>query len=87
MHLYLVIDLILGRREVPPWHLDTHPKVLYYREVLVVPDVRIVPCHVRFSKQQYTLRSVRCRGRTCPDEQILGNQNNADIPMMAVFRE
>ena len=64
-----MIDLTPGRREVPLWHSGTRPKVLYYREaVLVVPDVRIVPCHVLFTKQQYTLRSVRYRDRTFPDE-------------------
>ena len=63
-------------------------EVLYYRKaVLVAPDVIIVPYHVRFSKQQYTLRSVRCRDRTCPDEKILCNQNDADIPMMAALRK
>ena len=63
-----MIDLILGSREVPQWHSDTRQNDLYYREsVLIAPDVRIIPSHVRFS-EQYTLRSVRCRDRTCPDE-------------------
>jgi hypothetical protein len=73
---------------VPSWHVDTRPTVLFYREaVLVVPDVGIVTYHARFSKQQYTLRSVRCRDRTCPMKQILGNQNDTDIPMMADIRK
>ena len=64
-----MIDLKTGSLEVPRWHSGTHPKVLYYREaVIVAPDVRIIPCHVSFSKQQYILRSVRCRDRTYPDE-------------------
>ena len=64
-----LIDLTPGSREVPSWQADTHPTFLYYREAAVVAAyVRIVPCHVRFSKQQFTLRSVRFRGRTCPDE-------------------
>jgi hypothetical protein len=80
-----VIDITPGSREVPLWDADTHPKVLYYREaVIVAPDVRIIPCHARFSKQQYTLRSVRCRDRTCPDET---DQNDTDIRMMSAFRK
>jgi hypothetical protein len=64
-----MIDLTPGSREVPSWHADTHPNVLYYRETVVVaPDVRIVQFHARFTYKQYTLSSVRCRDRTCTDE-------------------
>ena len=63
-----MVDDTPDSREVPRWHSDMCPKVLYNREaVRVAPDVRIVPCHVRFSKQQITLRSVSCRDRTCFD--------------------
>jgi hypothetical protein len=48
-HLCPVIDLTPASREVPRWHSDTRPKVLYYREaILGAPDVRIVPCHLLF---------------------------------------
>ena len=46
-----MIDLTPGSLEVLLNHADTPPTVRYYREaVLVAPDLRIVPYHVRFFK-------------------------------------
>jgi hypothetical protein len=43
--------------------------------------------HARFSKPQYTLQTARYRDGTAPDEEVLGNQNDTDIPMIAAFRK
>ena len=64
-----MVDLTTGTREVLLQHADAPETVLYYHEaVLVALNVKIIYYDARFSKQQYTLRSVRYRESTCPNE-------------------
>jgi len=83
-----VIDLTPGSRVVPSGPADTHPTVLHNREaVLVATGVRIVPCHARILRKQYICVQCNVATELAVMKQILGNQNDTDIPMMAALRK
>jgi hypothetical protein len=83
-----VIDLTPGSREVLLYHADAVSTVLYYREAVVVAQyVRMIPITHVFQNNiilrvQWDIATVLALMK-----QILGNQNDTDIPMMAAFRK
>jgi len=68
-HVCPELDLTTGTREVLLEIANNPLTVRYYQEALLIAlKLRIESNHARFSKQQNTLRSVRYRDHTCPEE-------------------
>jgi len=87
-HVYLVIDVTPGSRKVPPWHADTHPKVLYYvRQYLSCQMWELFPVTYVLQNNNILYFHWDVAIELAVIKHILGNQNDTDIPKMAAIRK